>query len=811
MRKFIYLVFATFSFFQVEAQKPTLNMKYVEMPAEYFDRPRVTPLTKSAERIKSASRSLWVVYSDRDNNDTYMEPKEGAAKKTAISFKQMFYVTDETDEWIRICEYDEYACDKTKKIFTKDLKDYGWVSKKNMLLWRHALIGDKGYTKKCMAINKFSNIQDYFRNAGSQEKLNMYNEPKSGVRNGVDARLMTFLFVYDEEGDYYLIGKNVDIDPLTIQDGLLGWIKKDVIQLWEQRLALEPDQSEQSRNWRRMNDYQVRFFENKQDATNFKATGKISSNIKTLPYTDNFEKMKPGEYRFPIIQDDGDRTEVYRTGVISAVYDENGEEVFDVNEQYEITNNYEELRNNKSKINVVFVVDGNEALKSYLNDVNRALAEAKNQLETLNASNNYSYEFGAVVYRNTNEKSCGNELRTQKITSNFSDLTGFLKAEGLRESCGVQSEFASMFEGLDAGLKMISNPNQQSQTNIIVLIGAQGADENSSSKYLDDIKARMAKSRIGFMAIQLKMFETDIAYSDFQVQVGELARQYQNLMRQSYAEYFSNKSGKIEFKDYDPIRNLTEINYPDQAAMPCFFQFANPGEPIRSNELALVVNRIIIETAKSQQELFAMGDQKFKGIGERRQPKEAFFNLISQMNFKGMTNDEKLEVLNNITDKNLQFFFEGYASVYMGGAGDPVQLFTYVILLDNTELGQMLTAFELLGEAVEPEAMKESIASAYKSQLTSLLGPLETKRVIQTMSLSDIDRILFGIPKTQRKETNIKLADLDNLTDPNVLSAISDKFRRAQDDLGKWRQLPNSSFISGSREYYWVPEKLLPR
>jgi len=810
MKRSLLILCVLCAYMQANAQR-IQGSKYRVQPKDYISKPHQI-LPKSAERVPSGSNSLWVVYSDRDNNPTFTEPKAGAAVKEKIQFRQPFIVWDEEDEWVRICEYTPEAIDREKKTFKHDVKDYGWVEKRKMLLWQKSVIDPAtGFTKKCMAINKYSTFKAGLLEAAKDDKLDLYNEPsKSGPRNGQDARLMTFLFVYDEEGDYYLIGKNDRVSPLTVGDGLLGWVNKDVIQIWSQRMALEPNEDDACLAYRKEYSLPVKFFETEKEAQAFAMKDKSASKMNPLPYEDDFKPLKAGEYRFPVLEGARNGSSVYKTGVISPVFNDKAQEVFDVKEQYVMQDNYEKLRDSKSGINIVFVVDGNPGQRDYMNDVIEAIVKAQNELEFENSSDAYLFEYGAVVYRNENEGSCNGEIQKKPLTGNAKEIIKFLTNEIDRTPCGGKAEYSSLFKGIDAGLKLFATNQQKRGTNVIVLIGGQGNNPAQNAQELPKLISRMADGRVGFLCVQTKTYEMDEAYSDFVFQVGKIAREYQTEMRSLYDEY-TTKSGKIRWIDAEDDQAYDlQLNFPEEAPMPCFSDYPEPGKSIEAARLTSIIKKSIIETAQNQQQIFAIGDAKMKGIGERREPNEALLNFISQMDIPGYSAEERREALRKISDKNIQFFFEGYAPVKVEGMKN-CDLFRFVILIDENELQELIYKFGDFSNKETFDEQKKSIKESYRAQLASLLGPAETKKALENKTMRELNTLLYGCPGSDKEKImNLKLEDLDDLEDLNELHKIGDNFQRAAEGLNAYREDASHSFLNGGRRYYWIPQSLMP-
>src|SRR6056297_1733318 len=96
----------------------------------------------------------WEVYSDRDNNQTYLTMGfEKTFKK--IQYLDNFFVYEEEGNFIHIIKDDNF----NKTIFSESAEDYGWIEKSKMLLWSHDLVTMKGkINRKAMILNTIEHL-----------------------------------------------------------------------------------------------------------------------------------------------------------------------------------------------------------------------------------------------------------------------------------------------------------------------------------------------------------------------------------------------------------------------------------------------------------------------------------------------------------------------------------------------------------------------------------------------------------------------------------------------------------------------------
>jgi hypothetical protein len=123
----------------------------------------------------------------------------------------------------------------------------------------------------------------------------------------------------------------------------------------------------------------------------------------------------------------------------------------------------------------------------------------------------------------------------------------------------------------------------------------------------------------------------------------------------------------------------------------------------------------------------------------------------------------------------------------------------------------MVDNFNEFTKELSPEEMKNAIKEAYRSQLSGLLGPKETKEALANKSMQELNALLYDCPGTSKEKImSLRLSDLDDLDDQNELMRIGENFNRSVDALNGFRTDDKNSFLNGSKRYYWIPQSLLP-
>jgi hypothetical protein len=780
------------------AQKPVKGTRILDRPVRYVDGPDGTYEAPSPEK-KGRKAVLYIVYSDRDNNTTYESPKSGAKVKETIGFMQPFFVVEDAEDYVHIVEFNAKAYDLLNKKITSDLKDYGWVHKDKMLLWQHAMIDKKTrFTKKCLAVNSLKTLQNVEQYA-KDDNLRLYNEPKLGKENNADVRLYNFLYVYDEEAGYVLIGKSIKFEPGS-KDVILGWVNKDIIQIWDQRMALEPKGGGAGQA-RKNNDTPIRIYTEEKDARGYQQRGKLYEGGTRLPFSDSWEKEYPAEWkRLPIIEFPKDGAEILHTGVISKVYNDRGEEILDIDEQYKITKDYERLRKEKSNINIVFVVDGSPTMSKYKTPIMQAIYNSTARLDQL--SNNTAPEFGAVFYRNPAEELCGNkEVEVIELTGNERDIGRRLEEEFNKPACSVPQKYASLDKAINAALGLFLKSKQIEQTNVMVIIGGEGYSPASGVKKFELID-KLAKAHCSMMCFQPES-NGDDSFFLFTNQVRDLMSLSAEEIKKSYAELASKTTevGYINADDFEMVR----LDCPQAAPLPGEIVWVAANQPMDAERLQSRIEGIVTETMESNAHIFARGDSKVTGMGERFEMDEGTLHFLSQMKIDK-------EMIKKTSDRNIQFFVEGYTPKKLMGAQE--EQYRYVVLLEDREFSDLIDDFERLAvDGKEYREYRDLIEVAYKSMVMSMFGRGESEDIVKELDLSDINARLNGLASAKgTRLLDFKLADIhdEGLVSDDRIAAISTYFVDQLVSLNQFRNDPTKSFLSGGFRYYWVPQDLLP-
>ena len=237
----------------------------------------------------------WVVFSDRNGNKTYAEPNlKSDVKNANIKFMERFYVVDEKNDFVKV------ATGEVDRGNIKIKTVYGWIPKKNLLLWTHCIVNDKEITKKALVLNNIDIMKD---KVDTSKLVKFYAHPDMAKRDYITtSRLFKVYYVYKVLPDGVLVGKQKSFETNKYEDAMLGWSSVKKITFWDSRVCLEHNSNREAVEERAKYDNEYLFFDTEEAANVYKNGQMPSSKHIIMKMSDLKHKRKAGNVmRFPIL------------------------------------------------------------------------------------------------------------------------------------------------------------------------------------------------------------------------------------------------------------------------------------------------------------------------------------------------------------------------------------------------------------------------------------------------------------------------------------------------------------------------------
>jgi len=753
-----------------------------------------TSFDVSFDEKEGDQNNFWIVYSDRPNNLTYngMTGK----KEKVVQFLERFYVIETVDSFLHVVKHDPEA--RSGKRLNKTAIDCGWMKKERALLWNHALVNRQMVTKKVLTINNIESIKNPKKYVEGK-KIKLYNDPELTIENENDVRLFQFLYLYKEVGNSYLIGKadRCNNSPASI----LGWISKDMVKLWSDRVTLEPNTDYNAIQNRISQNVKTAVFADKKSAIAYK-NGEISWG-KALWKDDLWsegemtkEKKEACWKRLPILENDSE-TNILKTGIISDIFDSGGDVVITSDEYEKELKKINTKRDEYRNINVVFVIDGTLSMQPYFSSVVNSLKRVNSLLEE--SKNNY--RFGAVVYRDYAEEECpfGNRLvNIQTLTSSKGEIKKFLESMiPEAKDCLDKDVPEAMYYGINRGLRMMDPIN----TNIMIVVGDAGnRDDDERGITIDKITDKMAELNCHYINVQVKQSEHE-SYMKFILQNKQIIEMTSAKHKEKTLKNHEFDKPLLEME----LDNKWTIGYPEKSSIMGMLLHPDYGNGImKPIELENVLVNSFKKIEQYHQEQLEIMDVNLSGIGKRNKKMNmALFSLLNQA-------DIDTSFIKKISNDNFQFFVEGYTPLFSAKVSEP--LYQYTLYADKHEYSSLDNMLYDLTKVSTGSERRVNIENVFKETLKNYYGNKEVGEALNKMNVGEIMKMVSGLPTSSEMLKNYKVSDFRNKR--IIPDQKMDEIFRYLEEKGKsFTQIshdPAYMFKSADVIYYWIPQRFIP-
>lgn len=773
----------------------------VRMP-EAYKTPSGDVLKKDAPRAKSGE-VVWFVYSDREDNQTFID-KNCTKPFAKINFLQPFIVAVETDDAVRLVAYDganiPYEEKGTKAVFKKGVaEDQGWIKKKNLLLWKSCIVDDSTkYSKKAISVKKFPESKNY-KDIIKKGVLDLYNypAPKKEFDKGNDIRLFQYLFVYkeDKESKMFLLSKSNKTTVNTVSDDILGWAPAGQLHLWDNALCLRANFEQSAIDERKETGIDIKFFGSFEQAKAFR-DGDVSVNLPFLykdPFKEGNEKDNPYFYGFPIIGQTKEST-IFKTGYVTQTMDESGRKIFNPRDQAKYNKVYQEIEEQKKKINIIFVLDGNsrgfiEKLQSAVND-NPTIG---NSGMTRN-----EYKLGAIIYNDINN-TAEEPFKVLNLNNNKDNFTDRLLTESKKPVVGNMNRETSGAPVYTAMKKACDLFPDSKTSNIIVLTGT----------VTDMDKEKKAALLEALVDKQVKLYAYQLKNGD-----GKLYDQY-TLDCKMFLENTGNKLDEQRFKsDIASGKRKKAVVVADgdnfilqNSGVWGAFYSKDKGESFKVDDIKKRISILLRDIEENLNSLFALYGQKTVGAkGTPEQIDESQVKQLMMMLQDGELPDDVSEIL--ASHDNFQLFIQAYAP--LGSKKLVNQLLNKTLFMNSYEYDRLKQSFEKLTEAQVPSAVRIALREAYQDIIVQYKGGNVDSKTLNNFTADDFMKLVSSLPPTNNKLFKKSLKDLssEKSTPDDEIMRLRNSFDNMYKQIKEVKKRKTNQMEQDDEVFYWIPEKV---
>ncbi len=764
---------------------------------------RIVP--NNAPTIKGStgpySGTYWIVYSDRDNNQTYKD-KNLTQPFNSVNFKEIFIVADQTDKALRLVEYDpaNAAVDeaKGKSFFTAVAKDAGWVNKKNVLLWSVSLVDSVNtYARKAVSIKKLSEMND-LTSIIERGIVKIYDDPGKQHLNDKDIKLFQYLFIYKEENDMFLVGNNNVMKPSTVPYNLYGWVAKSQLQEWSSALCLRVNFDPVAVSERDKNNIEPCFMRNEENAISYKEGKDHKCMIFNFDDPTDGKKDNPYLLGYPIIASSKRDATVFKTGYVTNIVDRNGRNVFTAMQGADQNRTFEKVKNEKEKINIVFVYDGADrnSYKSLCSAI-----DANTNIGNKVATNN-DYKLGAVIY---NDLACGEDLAFVKIPFKSSKdiFIESLKAKmDGSPACDISRATAAP---LTQSIKMACDFFDNGKTtNIIIVIGT--VTDNDDTKKEISLNALITKN------VQMVMYQTTNKGGRYYDNFTRNAKFYLESMSAAADDPFKKQiekgtRQKARFENQGEIARLLYSSIIGES------YYKDEGRQFTERDFSNSLKRLLLKIEENINQSKAIFEQTSVGTGKgltsanlSEEEESRMKEFQSWLLDEGVTSDvlQKLSTMNNY-----QIFVEGYTALKPKSAVN--QIFERNLFVSDKEFISLYTNIEKVADAFSATERRKAVLQAFTEIIFTYKGPIDEKtkeRYTPDEIYSLITKLSGATNNPSFKRSLREIADEKKVLNPEI-DEMYQGFKRVEERLKKLKKDNNSQYYQDDQCFYWVPESVL--
>lgn len=562
----------------------------VGLPVPYLE-PNASTSTKESF---GKSNLPWIVFSDRNDNYTTTSPG-GTLMMEKLSFMQPFYVSEEKDGYLKLLRFSENMVRGLKLKDKKHVESVGWIAKDKLLLWQRSFVdvATRFPNKALTIINDVEpllNGQYYF---DKKDSIFVFDGPD--LKNGkskVALHNYVYIFKKSDDGKQFLIGSTDQFVPREAARYIKGWVSASVVQNWGHRLYFAP----------------------------YTFASPQADSVLTKINKDRIDGLEP--YKIdPLL----DTANITMLGLPVRAVDDSGIathyaiDVFNKTNNKVLTINGAELTypglikliKNRSKVNIIFVIDGGNAMRNHFASLTNTIQGFENSVETV--FNKQNVKYGSVVFRNPS--SCGGRSAKLDLTEDFRKLVGFLRDQSkITSECDRGNTEQPLFEGIAQATNLVKDVAQQ--TNLFVIVGSTGNLGGANNSQLSSIARRVADVE-GRMVILQAFNSTPTTFNDFIVQSRKLvsSEAYYAAERRKFqlvrGEAFGNQS--YDFNLTDSISYY--LDFPKNSLIQGGVVFPTRGASLNNKSFNVAFYRFMDETRQDIRSHIHSLDSAFRLTG----------------------------------------------------------------------------------------------------------------------------------------------------------------------------------------------------
>lgn len=770
------------------------NKKVEYMPTTY-ELP-TSPLTISSTK----SNQVWIVYSDRNENNVYSDITSSKTTKK-VNFLDSFYVIKVSGEMLELIKYNSTLISSSGQIINPEKVEYvGWINKSNLLLNEKSFLDPTSkFPYKYVTLMNGSKLFPTTINYLNGSLIKIFSDPElKNLSANYSLGLNEVVYVFKKHKDQVLIGNKTHINTKTTSKNIIGWVHTSFIQQWSTRLNIEPYQSENT------DTVPYYLFPAKNHAINFEnnlLTG-IPLKSTNCHITEHFWNKHP-VYGVESVSKNNKNYMLMETGIIIKPFDNSQAYIYSSNGTKIDYSTLCSISQKTKKTNIVFALNFSDDVKEYYT----SLIETFQELDTyFSAQKTGEYSFSIV---NTSENAYTKIVTVDKFNLLLPKIIDLIKEN-------VQFKKEASPNGILNGLITASTyfKNHMGESNIIMLLSTQAdyATENSLYKTKFD-KTIIDLSNSNAKVIMYQPYSSNsIGYTNFIPQSKNILKKYadksisnkNSLQISSVETSYSNNFKSIE----SGKTNIYCLDFPQNASSQGFIIFPTIGSKVDKKVISTTFDSLFYQIKYDTEYTINNIQSTFNSSSVFNTKTNSYFERYYNM-FNMLPRNLELECKNI----NFDYFAQGYTiSPY-----EPLsskRFYKQNLLLSEEEYLQLCSLFKSLrvdALLIEPtDANKQITENTFKIEMNKRLA-ISGRRYAQA-TIKDFFFETCGYytytPLLNKCPVNYMFNSTDITKDDYFL--MFTRLKKSFDAFYQIQENPNCYFYSNGVKYYWINETLLP-
>lgn len=552
--------------------------------------------------------TVWNIFTNRDGVRGYRNSNLTGVSES-FDFLEGFVVVREEANVIRAVHH-EYV--QMINLLPGHEENTFWFDKRDMLLSRNAMVNNQvlvgeyvaEFNRKAMVINRLDMTADEIADRG------FFDRPALDASRLAEARSFSIYFVYNEDGNYLLLGDQQRVSQGNVRQRIRGWVHKQFLSEWNHHLALEM-------NWENaVGRPPAAIFSRLSDAHSY---SRDPNHEPPPPGQKIFEESPPyasradGELnRFFVLTEGIDMDNTFpEVGYVGEATLEGLEDseciISDLSPEMmaQIRRKITEGIQHAQRVNILFVIDATTSMERFgepiveqLETTMRGLM-AGSGLDTLDVD--LEYHLGAFIFRDEDEPKPFAISNNGEWTDDISIITALLDKE-MRPEHNTRANLThpeALFHAMHHSVRTF-RPNPSS-TNYMILIGDAGDNPNSYPNIRQqDVVNILDEYNFNLLAYQMHhrtdfTGRLDDAYTQYQKQISEIIEELALRRNRRLHRTFNDFLAGCPDPGAERVLQAMFENYPLQIEEDAFIKEVDPFFGITSKRIRSELYPIIAQ------------------------------------------------------------------------------------------------------------------------------------------------------------------------------------------------------------------------